>query len=168
MPKRRGPVIDPTRLGIFLEGIRLGIPIKDAAARAGWYRTTVFDWRREADLATERGDKLTPREQALSDFADAWQNAEAEFVTGNLAVITRAAQTGQWQAAAWTLERRKPNEFGRHLLEVTGAEGGPIQVEEKLTSVLDLAAKARESLALEAGRESAPSNGLTANGAHAE
>lgn len=161
---RRATPADPHALDTFLEGIRLGLPDKDAAARAGWNRTTIYAWRVEAEAATARGDKLTKREIGLTDFADAWEKAVAEFKTGHLACITRAASTGQWQAAAWILERRLPTEFGRRLLEVTGADGGPIQVEERLAGVMDLAEKVRADLLRNQRRNGAPDLAPSPNG----
>lgn len=162
---RRGPSVkDPQAREKFLEGIRLGLPDKDAAARAGWARGTIYIWRTEAEAATARGDKLTDRERALVDFAASWERAVAEFKVGHLAVITRAAQSGAWQAGAWALERRYPTEFGRRLLEVTGADGGPIQVEERLAGVIDLAEKVRADLLRNQRRNGAPDLAPSPNG----
>jgi transposase-like protein len=47
------------------------------------------------------------------EFAEAIQKARSEAVLGYLAVIRKAAQSGQWQAAAWWLERVLPAEYGR-------------------------------------------------------
>jgi hypothetical protein len=47
-----------------------------------------------------------------SAFRDAVEMAEDEFVTHNVSIIERAAET-QWQAAAWLLERRKHELFAR-------------------------------------------------------
>lgn len=49
----------------------------------------------------------------FSDFVDAVKKAEAEAEVESVALIRRSAQEGQWQAAAWFLERRKPSEWGR-------------------------------------------------------
>lgn len=131
-------LLDTKALAVFLEGVRLGLPQNDAASRAGWHGKTVIDWKATANEARLKGGKLTAHQKECSEFLDALEKAVAECKTGHLAIITRAAQSGTWQAAAWTLERRWPLEFGRRLLEVSGPEGGPIQVEEKVDSVLDL------------------------------
>ncbi|PZC52328.1 hypothetical protein LH53_05795, partial [Mesotoga sp. TolDC] len=39
--------------------------------------------------------------------------AEGEAIARNIAIIQRAAQDGVWQAAAWFLERRYPNDYAR-------------------------------------------------------
>lgn len=47
------------------------------------------------------------------DFYKAIKKAEADMVARSVARIQKAAQDGTWQADAWLLERRCPQEFGR-------------------------------------------------------
>jgi len=44
-------------------------------------------------------------------------------------VIQRVAENGVWQAAAWRLERKYPDKWGRRRVEVTGPGGGPVQTQ---------------------------------------
>ena len=46
-------------------------------------------------------------------FFDAVKKAEAEAIARNVTLIQKAAQDGSWQAAAWWLERKYPEEWGR-------------------------------------------------------
>lgn len=64
-------------------------------------------------------------------FYEQMEKAEAKCQAYNLSQIRRASLPkkdggeGQWTAAAWLLERRFPEEFGRvdrHLIHTTGAE----------------------------------------------
>lgn len=115
----------------FLESIRLGLPIRDACARAGWSTSSLYNWQNEAEDATERGGKLTDRERLLVDFLERWQKADADLVTGHLAVITRAGQSGapgSWRASAWLLSRKRPHDFGERI-ELTGPDGGPVEID---------------------------------------
>jgi hypothetical protein len=48
-----------------------------------------------------------------SDFSDAVKSAEGYAAIQWLAKIEKAANDGTWQAAAWKLERRHPEEYGR-------------------------------------------------------
>lgn len=62
------------------------------------------------------------------DFSEAIKKAEASCKHRNIALIQKAALT-TWQAAAWWLERKYPNEFAlKHKLEHSGDDGGPINV----------------------------------------
>lgn len=63
-----------------------------------------------------------------ADFAALVEKAEGDATVGWLAKIEAAANDGQWQAAAWKLERRYPNEYGRRVLEHQGSEDKPLRV----------------------------------------
>lgn len=47
------------------------------------------------------------------EFSDAIKRAHAQAEVMLLALIDRAAQGGAWQAAAWRLERKFPDKWGR-------------------------------------------------------
>jgi hypothetical protein len=49
----------------------------------------------------------------ISDFSQAVQKAESDAEVRMVAQIARAAQDGTWQAAAWWLERRRPDDYAR-------------------------------------------------------
>lgn len=63
-----------------------------------------------------------------ADFAEDVKRAEGQAALGWLAKIEKAATDGNWQAAAWKLERRYPDVYGRRVqqLEHSGPGGGPI------------------------------------------
>ena len=80
--------------------------------------------------------------------------SEAEGLAGMRALrnIQRVAlgtkdQPGQWTASAWLLERTRPAEYGRRVVEVTGADGGPIRHVAQVVVVPAMAASADEWLA---------------------
>ena len=50
-------------------------------------------------------------------------------------MIEQAAKDGTWQAAAWKLERRYPQEYGKTVQEHQGKDGGPIQVREVVVNM---------------------------------
>ncbi len=60
-------------------------------------------------------------------FSDAVKEAEGRAVIGWLAKIEKAASDGNWQAAAWKLERRYPRSYGRVVQEQQ--HSGSIRVE---------------------------------------
>jgi hypothetical protein len=68
----------------------------------------------------------------------------------NIGIIQTAAQNGTWQAAAWYLERTNPKKWGRHdTVEVTGTDGGAIQVEVSVKDTLRAKFEAAERAALD-------------------
>jgi hypothetical protein len=69
-------------------------------------------------------------------FCAAIESAEARAAVGWLAKIEQAASDGTWQAAAWKLERRYPQLYGRTVQ----------QVEATVTATLDATVTAREAV----------------------
>jgi hypothetical protein len=108
------------------------------AARANGISTATFHaWQakgRDAEKDPDTGLCIDPDLQQFADFSDDVKNAEAEAEVRNIALIQTAARGGTWQAAAWYLERRYSDRWGRkdHLKqEVSGPEGGPVEVDAK-------------------------------------
>lgn len=93
----RKPIeLDEARRGRLLAALEAGATLRMAAAAAGVSEDTLSRWRRNR-----------PGLQAEMD------QAEAQGAVKALEQIRAAAQGGAWQAAAWMLERRYPNEYGR-------------------------------------------------------
>jgi transposase len=101
----------------------------DAAAHAGIAYSTLASWnargRRELER-TANGEKPDPKEAPFVEILEAVEKARAEATVRNVTLISRAAQDGTWQAAAWWLERTQPRKYGRRT-EVTGPDGGPME-----------------------------------------
>lgn len=116
------------RSDAIVEALRRGLYVEDAAALVGIHRSTAFDWlaRGEEWLAVE-DEKIPDAERPYADFAVAVETARSEAVEVALGSIRRAADEGQWQAAAWFLERTRPGRYSRmERREISGADGGPI------------------------------------------
>jgi hypothetical protein len=63
-------------------------------------------------LRLENDEELTPEELLFADFAAGVMRAEAEGEIRALEHVTNAG-IHDWRAAAWYLERTKPDRFGR-------------------------------------------------------
>lgn len=96
MPAGRPSKYTPEYTDKILEAVRLGAPLTHACNYAGVHFDTFNEWR-----------KIHP------EFSVAVKEAEASMVKTCLSQIDTAATNGNWQAAAWRLERRYPHEFGR-------------------------------------------------------
>ena len=59
-------------------------------------------------------------------FDSAIKEAEAEAIAGRIQCIQKA-EDHSWQAAAWWLERRYPQDFGRTIREHTGMDFAPVK-----------------------------------------
>jgi hypothetical protein len=108
----------PETVDKLTQAIRLGATYVLACDYAGISMQTFLTWK-----------------DTKPEFLDAIKRAEGTACVGWLAKIEQAASDGNWQAAAWKLERRYPEMYGRQRMEVTGAEGGAIQTEIILRQV---------------------------------
>lgn len=156
-PAKRGPG-QPTLLTADMQErivavVRSGAYLDDAAMFAGVSRSTVMKWLargRKADDARQEGAPLDEQDELCHGFFVAVEAARAEAAVRNLALVQAAANNGVWQAAAWYLERTNPRKWGRHeTVEITGADGGPIQVEHSVKDTLRAKFEAAERVALE-------------------
>ena len=67
------------------------------------------------------------------EFSDTVSRARADSALRLVSQITLQAPT-DWRAAAFLLERRFPDDYGKRS-EVTGKDGGPVKVETKTQHV---------------------------------
>ena len=138
----------------IITAIKAGSYLDDAAAYAGISYRVVFDWLAKGNDAQQRiqaGDTdLADNDHKYLQFMQAVENARAQAVVRNVGIIQSAAQNGQWQAAAWYLERTNPRKWGRHeTVEITGADGGAIQVEHSVKDTLAAKFAAAEKAAMQ-------------------
>jgi transposase len=105
MPRGRKPKVTPEVTKKIINAILMGATYELAAGYAGIGTTTFY--KEKANNA---------------EFAEAIKAAEGAAAVGWLAKIEQAANDGTWQAAAWKLERRYPQEYGRTVVstEQTG------------------------------------------------
>jgi transposase len=113
-PTKRTPEVEQA----ILNALQIGNTRTDAALGAGIDRGTLADWINN-----------------IPAFHHAVEKAEALARQRFVAQIAKAAAAGNWQAAAWNLERRDSENWGRR---------------DRLDLTMDLR-KASERLAAEAG-----------------
>jgi transposase len=112
----------PETVDKLTQAIRLGATYQLACDYAGIHIDTFYQWQK-----------------THSGFSEAIKLAEGDGAIRLLAVIERAAnglkgEDGEyilaptWQAAAWKLERRYPQMYGRQAVEISGPDGGAIVV----------------------------------------
>lgn len=92
----------------ILNAIELGATYEHASNYGGISRETLRDWVRRGE------DEESPE---FVEFYEQVQEAEGRAVVQWLAKIEKAANDGQWQAAAWKLERRYPQIYGKSVVQ---------------------------------------------------
>lgn len=95
--------LSPEVADAVVKAVGEGLPRRTAAHLAGVSVSVLYAWLR---AGRKRQGKR------FMEFLHRVKRAEAEAVAGRVRQISRAALAGTWQAAAWWLERRHPDEFG--------------------------------------------------------
>lgn len=103
------------------EALVVGASLEGAARYAGISYNTLNNWRQG------RGFPAGTKAEEKQEFLDRLTRAESAVELDYLVGIQKAAKD-DWRAAAWWLERRRPKEYGKRAIEVTGANGGPIEI----------------------------------------
>ena len=102
--------------------IEIGNTFERACRLVGISDRAFTDWRQRGE-GTHPTRSKTPRYER---FVLAVKAAEEKFKAVTVALILREANNGTWQAAAWLLERKYPEEFGRR--EIIAVEGHGLHV----------------------------------------
>tara|TARA_R100000655_G_scaffold93205_1_gene134471 strand:+ start:4605 stop:5039 length:435 start_codon:yes stop_codon:yes gene_type:complete len=89
----------------IIQAIQSGATYELAAQFGGVTRTTLFYWLNKGEEQT-KGIYRT--------FFNEFKKAEAICCVAALAVIKQEAKNGTWQAAAWLLERRFPEQYSKN------------------------------------------------------
>lgn len=117
--------LDKQRQQRICEALRAGNTRAASAAYGGVGESTFYRWM-------ERGEAASSG--IYRDFWEAVKEAEAACEIRNVALIQKAAQDN-WTAAAWWLERRKPDDWARvERQRHEGPSGGPMRVEVKVAT----------------------------------
>ena len=112
----------------IVNALRGGNYQETAAQFAGIDEATFYRWM-------ERG--ASEDEGIYCEFRKAVERAKSQAEVRDLALIDKAAQNGSWQAAAWKLERKFPQKWGRvNRTEISGPEGKPVKVETTTEAIL--------------------------------
>jgi transposase len=122
-PKTTASVGRPSKLtksvrDKLTEAIELGCTLEDACNYAGITYRTFRNWA----LRAEQEKQAENYTGEFFQFFQAIKYAEGKMVVRCQAKIERAATMGDWHAAAWKLERRYPDRYGRTVQDhqVTG------------------------------------------------
>lgn len=126
----------------IVDAIGTGMPYELAARYGGVSYHSFNNWMKRGRAEADRLEKPRTRpkqsETPFLDFFEAVKDAEARGAMTNLLLIRQHAQS-EWRAAAWLLERRHPESFGKRdalamqqtgeqrvIIEYQGETGAPI------------------------------------------
>lgn len=112
---------DEAAMERLFKALEAGNTFGNACTLAGIGARTFYRWKAEGETAKEG--------TFARQFWQKVKDAEAQAIHRNVLVIQTAAKKS-WQAAAWWLERKYPEDWARHeriTSEVSGKGGAPIQ-----------------------------------------
>ena len=75
-----------------------------SATLVGISPSTYFHWM-------SKGSKKEP---GFLEFSESIERAKAQSIVNRVACVSRVADSGNWRAAAWMLERMAPESFGKN------------------------------------------------------
>lgn len=116
----------PEIIDKVISAIALGAPFTHACNYAGVSFETFNEWRKQ-----------------YPEFSEQVKTAEGRAVEGWLSKIEKAASDGNWQAAAWKLERRYPEDFGKRERLQLDVREIDSEIERRLA---ELASRSKDSL----------------------
>jgi len=108
---RSTPKLTAEQLQAVCKALLSGMPRYAACCVAGLPMASFYNYMKKGQEAKDSGD-ATPYSRGVVEIVDAIEKAEAQAIQRNIAHIQIAAKTS-WQAAAWWLERRYPEQFAR-------------------------------------------------------
>jgi len=107
--KRGRPLeLTPQKEKIILDAIRDGASYTLAAELSGIHYVTLNRWRNAGSYPWGAPE--------LRDFCYKLEKAKSEGELNLIKIINKAARKGDWKAAAWQLERRNPQVWGKAVL----------------------------------------------------
>lgn len=119
-------LLRPEMIKTISEAVELGAHLS-LACKAGCIAYSTFREyliQGEEDVASD----IRPEDSIYRQLYEAVQAAQYRCMLRQLAIIEKAAQRGEWTAAAWKLERNWPELYAlRGRIELTGPGGGPVQ-----------------------------------------
>lgn len=130
--------LTPETVERIIQSLEWGNYLETAAAYAGISKETLFDWLKKGANSDSGPHK---------EFSDSVKKVMAVSEMRDVKNIAAAAASGQWQASAWRLERKYPDRWGkRDHVEVTGQDGGPIEITAARKILVDRITAIRERI----------------------
>ena len=129
-PKTGRPtLLNEPKMEAIVDFLERGNTFTSTARAVGINPVTLTQWVKRGRELSTLNRELDEQERMFVDFSMAVEKARAMAEIRALEKIRQAGDSS-WQAAAWYLERANPQEWGLvRRTEVTGADGGAIQVD---------------------------------------
>ncbi len=111
--------LTPETTAKLCEAIRLGSTYELACNSAGVSYNRFNEWRKAGEVA---------KNGKFREFYNTIKKAEGDAAKKWLQHVEDAAQDGNWQAAAWKLERRYPDNYGKRIKQQVQSQNIEIDI----------------------------------------
>lgn len=134
--------------------LRLGNYVKTTCGYLGITEATWYNWINDGENAKirfENGEEISDEDCKKIELVKSVKKAQDEAIVRNIELIQTAAQSN-WQAAAWTLERRYPDMFSlaqRIAVADTFERLDPKEIRQQLETRKQVMLEKEEQLKLE-------------------
>jgi len=91
---------------LLTEAVELGMSDKAAADFAGVCYESFYNWKSQGKEDFEKN-----KDSLYADLYFSIKKARGKFIQKNAEKIKKIADKGNWQASAWLLERRAPEDY---------------------------------------------------------
>ena len=108
--------LNQENLNQLLTAVRSGTDLETSCHFAGLSINDVYKWLERGKLeaaSISSGNPSNPDQAKYYEFWIEIAKSRANAVVRNVSTIQKAAQDGQWQAAAWWLERTAPEHYAK-------------------------------------------------------
>lgn len=111
--------------------LRAGNYIETTAHLVGVHRDSIYEWLKRGNAEIARVSKsnrarIRKREEIFVEFTDTVKKAQAQAEAMLVAQIGKASEKN-WTAAAWRLERKYPDRWGRTERNVAQTQDDPLK-----------------------------------------
>lgn len=136
--KGRPTLLTPETQSLICIAMSVGATVREAAAAGNVSEQAVHNWKRRAIEALAKAgytegveyaewEALEATDAADHPYLDFWWEFSRASDRGTVTFLTKIAGASDWHAQWALLKSKHPDRFGERL-QLTGADGGPIEV----------------------------------------
>lgn len=106
----------------IITALKSGVDLESACHFSGISLNQMYKW---LEIGKSIAEIRKPKNDEEKFALDLWlelKKARGQAIVRNVAHIQKAAQSGDWRAAAWWLERTVPNNYGKNIKEISISE----------------------------------------------
>jgi len=112
--------MDANKLERLFLAVRSGTDLETSCQYAGLLVQDIYRYLERGRTEAESISAGAEAKKSEAEYLELWEGlkmARADSIVRNVAAIQNAASSGNWQAAAWWLERTMPEQYSKTAVE---------------------------------------------------